>query len=92
MKQIIQFYGKECPYCKALEPAVEKLEKDDDVRVTKLEVWYDEDNKKKMEGLQPLFDESCGGSLVTPSFYDEEGGRVLCNPETYENLKKWVFA
>ena len=91
-KKIIEFYGAECPYCMALEEAVEKLEDEDGIEVEGLEVWHSEENKKRMASLKHLYDQNCNGNFVVPSFYDEEKDRLICNPGDYEDLKNWVFA
>ena len=89
--KIIEFYGQECPYCMAIDPAVEKLETEDGVEFESLEVWHNEENKKRMASLRKLYDQNCNGNFVVPSFYDEESNRLICNPGSYDTLKAWVF-
>ena len=90
-KKIIEFYGQECPYCVAIVPVVDRLEKEEDVKVERLEVWHNDKNHKKMGDLKRLYDQECEGNFVVPSFYDKESDRLICNPGSYENLKKWVI-
>ena len=90
-KQIIEFYGQECPYCVEIVPTVNRLEKEEDVEVKRLEVWHNEENHRRMEDLKRLYDQECEGNFVVPSFYDEETDRLICNPGTYKNLKGWIF-
>ena len=91
MKKIIEFYGEGCPDCIVIAPAVEKLKKEEEIELKELEVWNNEENSKKMEGLKYLYDKECNGNFVVPSFYDAEGDRLLCEPRTYEELHSWVF-
>jgi len=90
-KKIIEFYGAECPYCVEIESALERLEQEDNVEITGLEVWHNEENKRRMARLRRLYDQECRGNFIVPSFYDEETDRLICNPGTYENLKAWLF-
>ena len=90
-KQIIMFWGKECPHCHAMMPLVERLEKEEGVKFEKLEVWHDEENAKKMRDLASLIRPACGGELGTPSFYNPKNGSVLCQEQTYEALKEWAL-
>ena len=91
-KKIIEFYfGRECPYCVSIIPAVKKLEAEDEVEIEKREVWHNAENSQRMRGIRELYEEYCEGNFVVPSFYDPESKRLICNPGSYENLKKWVF-
>jgi thiol-disulfide isomerase/thioredoxin len=88
---IVEFYGATCPFCKMMEPKLERLEAEGDVAIERLEVWSNEENKGKMEALKHHYDKECGGNMVVPSFYDERTDRLICNPGSYEKLKEWVF-
>lgn len=44
----LEFYGTECPHCINMHPLVERLEKEEGVKVEKYEVWHNEENAKKM--------------------------------------------
>lgn len=90
-KKITAFYGQECPYCVAIIPVVEKLEKEDGVEFEELEIWHNEKNKQRIKSLENLYEKECDGNFVVPSFYDAEGDRLICNPGSYENLKKWIY-
>ena len=90
-KSIEFFYGRECPYCLAIIPAVKRLIAEDGIEITKREVWHDEENHQRMESIKELYDKHCEGNFVVPSFYDAKSERLICNPGSYENLKEWVF-
>ena len=91
-KKVIEFFfGRECPYCSDIRPAVKRLEAEDGVEIIKREVWHNEENHQRMQSIGKLYGEYCGGNFVVPSFYDAEGERLACNPGSYENLKAWVF-
>lgn len=91
-KKIVEFYGQECPYCIAIDSAVEKLEQEEDVEFESLEVWHNEENRRKMASLRKLYDQNCNGNFVVPSFYDPQTNRLIGNPGSYENLKQWIFS
>lgn len=98
MKKIIYFYGNGCPFCAAIEPAVEKLSSEG-VEFKRLEVWkgnkqektYNEANQARMNSLKHHYDANCSGFMIVPSFYDAESDRLICNPGSYEKLMGWIF-
>jgi thiol-disulfide isomerase/thioredoxin len=42
MKEIIMFHGASCPHCHAMMPLVDRLEKEEKIKVIKKEVWNNE--------------------------------------------------
>ena len=79
-----EFYGTECSHCNAMRPLVERLEKEEKVKVEKYEVWHNDDNAKKLE----LLDEGrCGG---VPFFFNTESNKWICGEAEYDELKKWA--
>lgn len=90
-RRIVAFYGAGCGYCRAIAPAVDRLETQDGITVERLEVWGNADHEEKMEALRPLYERFCGGCMVVPSFYDPASERLICNPGSYERLKEWVL-
>ena len=90
-RRIIEFYGQGCPDYVAIVPEIEKLEKEEDVEIEKLEVWHNEENHNRMENLKRLYDQECDGKFEVPSYYEEETERMICNPRSYENIKKWLY-
>lgn len=89
---IIMFCGATCPYCHAIVPALDRLEKEDGVVIERLEVWNHPENRKRMDALKHLYEKECGGNMIVPSFYDPATERLLCNPGSYEKLKAWIDA
>jgi len=83
---LIDFYGRECPHCIKMESLVERLEKEANVKVERLEVWHDAENAKKMDG----YDKGrCGG---VPFFANTDTGAMICGEVPYEDLKTWAGA
>ncbi|MDY6771679.1 MAG: hypothetical protein SV186_07050 [Candidatus Nanohaloarchaea archaeon] len=80
---LYEFYGEECPHCKAMEDKVENL-KDAGVEVKQLEVWHDEDNAAKMEEFD---DGKCGG---VPFFYNTETDEWICGETDFHTLEQWA--
>jgi len=45
---LLEFYGTECSHCVKMNPLIEKLEKEEGIKVEKYEVWNNEENAQKM--------------------------------------------
>jgi thiol-disulfide isomerase/thioredoxin len=85
MSNLINFYGKECPHCHKMAPLIKALEAQTGVTVDRLEVWYDEDNMKKLTSLDK--EGLCGG---VPYFYNTDTGASICGEATLEELVAWA--
>ncbi|MBS3083804.1 hypothetical protein J4423_03300 [Candidatus Pacearchaeota archaeon] len=81
---LYDFYGTECVHCHEMTPLVEKLEKEEKVKVERLEVWHNAANAKK---LQEFDKGRCGG---VPFFYNDKTGKFICGSTTYDKLKEWA--
>ena len=84
-ERLLFFNGTECSHCKEMHPLVGKLEKEEKVHVTELEVWHD---SKNMALLQKLDNGNCGG---IPFFFNEKTGKWLCGNKPYDELKAWAL-
>ena len=84
MGDLIEFYGTECVHCKEMEPLLERLEKEEGLKVEKLEVWH---NSKNAELLQKYDSGKCGG---VPFFYNTKTGKWICGSADYEKFKAWA--
>lgn len=69
-----------------MEKHLDKLEKEDGVRVQRLEIWHNEDNNKMLEKLD-CEDEPCGG---VPFFLNQKNKKTLCGEVTYKEVKEWA--
>lgn len=85
MSHLLEFYGTECPHCVRMHELVEKLEKEEGVKVDTFEVWHNKENEKKMEEI-PCFND-CGG---VPFFYNTETKKFICGEANYDIVKKWA--
>lgn len=99
---LYEFYGEECPHCKAMEDKVEKLQEEEDVEVKQKEVWHDEENAE----LQQKYDDGkCGGVLENlrfsayaetpwefriPFFYNTETEDFICGETDMDRLREWA--
>lgn len=81
---LMEFYGKECHHCINMALLVEKLEKEEGVKVERYETWHNEENAKKMQEYDKGL---CGG---VPFFIDTDTGKHICGEASYEELKKWA--
>ncbi|MEK7459781.1 MAG: thioredoxin family protein [Patescibacteria group bacterium] len=84
MSHLLEFYGKECPPCIAMHPLVEKLEKEEGIKIETLEVWYNKENERR---LLEIDKDLCGG---VPFFYNTKTKKYLCGQVDYEELKNWA--
>ena len=81
---LLEFYGRECHHCLAMAPLVERLIKEEKIKVEQYETWYNEANAKKMSEYDRDF---CGG---VPFFYNTESKKWLCGSVEYLELKAWA--
>ena len=84
--RLLMFTGSECPHCHDMDPLVERLEKEEEVKVVKLEVWHNAQNANLMESLDKG---ECGG---VPFFYNEKTKKTICGAVSYDRLKKWALS
>ena len=85
MGELLMFYGTECPFCHKMDPLVEKLEKEEGVKIKKLEAWHNSKNAKLLAEKDTI---GCGG---VPFFFNENSGKGLCGAVPYETFKKWAL-
>ena len=85
MGDLLMFYGTECVHCHTMFPLVEKLEKEEGIKIEKLETWH---NSKNAELLREKDTIDCGG---VPFFYNENTGKAICGAVPYDKLKKWAL-
>ncbi len=64
---------------------VERLEKEEGVKVESLEVWHNKENENKMEAIESF--NECGG---VPFFYNTKNKKWICGEVPYEELKDWT--
>jgi len=83
-KQLLEFYGEECPHCIRMKSLVEQAEKELDVTFEKYEVWHNPDNAKKMEEYDRGY---CGG---VPFFYNTATNKWICGAVPYEQFKEFI--
>ena len=85
MSHLLEFYGNECPHCIRMHKLVERLEKEEGVKVDSFECWDNEENEKK---LLELDKDMCGG---VPFFYNTNTKKFICGEVEYEELKNWAL-
>ena len=88
--RLIEFTGTECVHCKELTPLIERLEKEEKVKITSLEVWHDKENFEFMRSVDKDDKDNvfCGG---VPFLFNEKTGAKLCGVVDYEKLKEWAL-
>jgi len=84
-KEILFFYGTECPHCLIVEKHVDKLIEEGYV-IRKVEVWHNKENDKWLETLD-IGENSCGG---VPFFLNQITGQTICGEATYQDIKNWA--
>ncbi len=85
MAGLIEFYGTECIHCNKMKPLVERLEKELNIKIEKLEVWH---NSKNADLLKQYDKGYCGG---VPFFFNKKTGKWICGAASFEDLKKWAL-
>ncbi|MDO8848986.1 MAG: thioredoxin family protein [Coriobacteriia bacterium] len=85
--QFIQFYDPDCPFCQAMEPTVESLQKEYEPRIDKFEII----DVSTTEGMAQA-DEF--GVFITPTFVllDADGNELdrVQGAATEENMVKFI--
>ena len=82
---LIEFYGRECVHCKEMEPNIARLEKEEEIKITRLECWH---NSKNAQLLEKTDSGKCGG---VPFFFNKKTGKWICGSVPYEAFKKWAL-
>ena len=85
MKDLLFFYGLECPHCISMESIVDKLI-NEGYNIKKLEVWHNEENDKLLENLDKG-DECCGW---VPFFLNQNTKKTICGEGDYKEVKNWA--
>ncbi len=91
MNKLIMFWARECPHCKHMMSSVDRLEKETDVKLERLEIWHNEKNADLMRSYRDIIKPKCGGQLRTPTFLNTETDDVICGEVEYEKLKEWAL-
>ena len=81
---LLEFYGKECPHCIAMRPSLERLEKEEGVKIERYEVWHDDKNAEFMEKYSK---DKCEG---VPFLFNTETEDYICGEDDYERIKEWA--
>ena len=86
---MIDFYGTDCLHCKDMVPLIERLNKENGIKITRLEVWHDSNNSKLLKEVDKdeQGNEFCGG---VPFFYNEKTKKKICGNTSFEKLKTWA--
>jgi hypothetical protein len=82
---LVMFTHPHSVECKAMQPGIEKVEKEKDKKILKLKIT----NQRNYELFQLIsLNQTDENSL--PLFYDRRTGNRIIGPTTYSNLIKWV--
>ncbi|MBI2085403.1 MAG: hypothetical protein HYT71_02735 [Candidatus Aenigmarchaeota archaeon] len=84
-EELLEFYGAECAPCIEMKPLIERLEKEEKIKITRMEVWHSRENAEVMSKCDKGY---CGG---VPFFFNKKTGKWICGSTGYENLKKWAL-
>ena len=79
------FYGTECEHCHEMMPLVERLEKEERIKIERVEVWHNGKNASLLEKYDRGF---CGG---VPFFYNTKTEKWICGSANYDDLKAWAM-
>ena len=82
---LLEFYGTECVHCNEMKPVIDRLEKEEKIKIQRIEVWHNSANAKMLDE----YDQGqCGG---VPFFYNKKTNKAICGSASYEALKKWAL-
>ncbi len=81
---LLEFYGRECPHCKRIRPSLERIEKEEGLKIKRYEVWHDEKNAKMLEEYAK---DRCEG---VPFLFNTETKDFVCGEADYERIKEWA--
>lgn len=84
-KDLIFFYGLECPHCIEIEKHIDRLI-EEGFNIEKLEVWNNKENDDFMLELDKG-EECCGG---VPFLINRKTGKSICGEATYKDIKNWA--
>jgi hypothetical protein len=79
------YTGLECRHCKSMDPLIDKLEKEEKIKIKKVETWHNTKNKKLLEKAD---NGKCGG---VPFFYNKKTKKFICGSTSYSKLKSWAL-
>lgn len=81
--RLLMFYTNNCEPCVVVEKVVKRLEKKENLKVDRLEVWYNQENKKLLRRYSDL--------ATVPFFYNEVTSKKIVGEVDYDTLKNWAF-
>lgn len=82
---LLEFFGRECIHCMKMAPVVDRLEKEDGIKIERFETWHSKENAEKLKEYDKG---SCGG---VPFFINTETDKTICGATDYETLKEWAL-
>ncbi len=85
-KDLLFFYGLECPHCITAEKFVDELITSG-INIKKVEVWHNKENDKLLGELDSG-DDMCGG---VPFFLNQISGKTPCGEVTMNEIKNWAL-
>jgi len=80
---LLEFHSDNCDFCDQMEPVLQRLEKDLDTKIRRINIM----RRKEFGSLLEVvgFDE-CG---TLPFYYNRRTGQAICGATSYLNLKRW---
>lgn len=84
-KNLLFFYGLECPHCQKMEKLVDTLNTEG-FDIEKVECWHNKGNEELFVKMD-CEDEPCGG---VPFFVNQKTKKTACGEVTYAELKEWA--
>ena len=82
---LLEFFGRECIHCMKMTSLIDKLEKEEGIKVERLETWHNKENAKKLKEYDTV---ACGG---VPFFINTETGQTICGETDYDSLRAWAL-
>jgi len=84
-EHLLEFYGKECPYCAELSKSLDVLEEKEGIKVKRYEVWHNASN------LAIMMKYADGRCSAVPFLFNKKTGKYFCGlVKSYEKLLNWA--
>ena len=82
--ELVFFFGTECVHCHHMTPLLDELDKEEGIKVERLEVYHNEANLKKLQSVVG------DGPVGLPYFYNYKTKKSISGSTTKEKIKEWA--
>ena len=88
-REILMFYGQECPNAVLMMPAVMGLNMSGKYKIKLNEIWHNQGGKKEFEKYKTLIKNSTGHEDAVPVFLEVKNKKAILAND-FEALMAWL--